>query len=79
MTLAHLSRHATVASALSEAASRPPPVIQPEPIQVDGNRVVCYPGDPGHPLVRRAMPGPTRLMFRNKRFEPIDGFDALFA
>ena len=56
MTLAHLSRHATVASALSEAASRPPPLIQPEPIQVDGNRVVCYPGDPGHPLARRAMP-----------------------
>ncbi len=78
MTLAHLSRHASVASALSEGVSRPPPVIQPEPTQVDGKRVVCYPGDPGHPLTHRAMPGPTRLVFRNKRFEPVDGFEALF-
>lgn len=79
MTLAHLTRHGSVASALGEAAGRPPPVIQPEPILLDGQRVVCYPGDPGHPIDRRAMPGPTRLMFRNRRFEPIDGFDALFA
>jgi hypothetical protein len=25
------------------------------------------------------MPGPTRLYYRNKRFEPLGGFDSLFA
>jgi hypothetical protein len=25
------------------------------------------------------MPGPTRLYYRNKRFEPLAGFDSLFA
>ncbi|MCW5649552.1 MAG: NUDIX hydrolase [Ramlibacter sp.] len=78
MSLAHLSRHASVASVLAAARSRLPPVIQPEPQEFEGTRVVCYPGDPGHPLRERALPGPTRLIFRNRRFEPMEGFDALF-
>ena len=78
MSLAHLSRHASVASALAEAASRPPPLIQPHPFEHDGTRHLCYPGDPNHALPVRAMPGPLRLRWRNKRFEPVDGFDALF-
>jgi len=48
-------------------------------VESEGDRIAGVRGDPGHPLARRAMPGPTRLMFRNKRFEPIDGYDALFA
>jgi 8-oxo-dGTP pyrophosphatase MutT (NUDIX family) len=79
MSLAQLSRHRDVASALREAASRPPPVIQPEPLKVDGQRVVAYPGDSAHPVAVRAMPGPTRLVFREDRFEPPEGYDALFA
>ena len=79
MTLAHLSRHREVASALREAASRKPPVIQPEPMNLDGKRVVAYPGDPGHPIATRAIPGPTRLVFQDERFEPVDGYEALFA
>ena len=27
----------------------------------------------------RTLPGPTRLHYRNKKFEPVDGFEALFA
>ena len=78
MSLAHLSRQATVASAMAEAASRKPPVIMPEAFNEDGTRVVCYPGDPQHSVAMRALPGPSRLIWRNKRFEPAQGFDALF-
>lgn len=78
MSLAHLSRHASVAQVLADAGSRPPPLIQPEPFQLDGNRVVAYPGDERHPVSQRAMPGPTRLIFRDGRFEPADGFEAFF-
>ena len=78
MSLAHLSRHSTVASVLSEAQSRLPPVVQPEPFDQDGVRVLCYPGDERHSVRARALPGPSRLHYRNKRFEPIDGFESLF-
>lgn len=77
MSLAHLARHASVASVLQAARLRPPPLIQPEPFDEDGLRVVCYPGDPRHPVRERALPGPTRLRFRNQRFEPVEGFDEL--
>ncbi len=79
MSLAHLSRFANVAAALSHARSRMPAVIEPEPFDQDGGRVICYPGDERHSIQQRAMPGPTRLRYVNKRFEPVDGFDALFA
>jgi 8-oxo-dGTP pyrophosphatase MutT (NUDIX family) len=79
MSLAQLSRHTTVASALNEATSRLPPVIMPEAFTQDGERVICYPGDAQHSVRLRAMPGPSRLFWRNKRFEPEGGFDALFA
>lgn len=79
MSLAHLSRHASVASVLSEARSRLPPVVQPEPFDQDGMRVLCYPGDARHSVSARALPGPSRLQYRNQRFEPVDGFESLFA
>ena len=79
MTLAHLTRYSDVPQALAAARSRKPPVIQPEPFEHEGNRVVCYPGDERHSIAERAMPGPTRLWFRGKKFEPMDGFESLFA
>ena len=78
MTLAHLSRYASVQAVMSEARSRLPAVIEPEPFEENGGRVICYPGDGRHRVPTRAMPGPTRLRYINKRFEPVDGFDALF-
>ena len=77
MSLAHLSHHDSVASVLAQARSRLPPVIQPEPFDLDGTRVICYPGDERHPVAQQAVPGPSRLYFRNQRFEPGDGFEAL--
>ncbi len=79
MTLAHLTRFGSTQAVLDEARSRPPAVIQPEPWDHEGARVVAYPGDERHPLSARAMPGPTRLVFREGRFEPFDGYEAFFA
>ena len=79
MTLAHLSRFADVASVLHSARQRLPALVAPEPFDEDGERVICYPGDPRHSLRAPAMPGPSRLRWRNQRFEPEQGFDGLFA
>ena len=78
MSLAQLSHHASVGSVLAQARSRLPPVIAPEPFDQDGGRVICYPGDVRHSVCEPVMPGPTRLYYRNKRFEPEGGFDRLF-
>ena len=78
MTLAHLSRYSYVGSVLTAARNRPPPVIRPEPFDHEGVRVICYPGDARHSVRERVMPGPTCLCYRNKRFEPVGGFDRLF-
>jgi 8-oxo-dGTP pyrophosphatase MutT (NUDIX family) len=77
MSLVHLSRHAHAHSVLAEAQSRLPPVVLPEPFDQDGIRTICYPGDPRHPVAQSAFPGPSRLMFKNKRFEPEFGLAAL--
>lgn len=77
MSLVQLNRHASVDSVLREARSRLPPLIQPEPFDEAGGRVICYPGDARHSVRVSAMPGPTRLYFRNRRFEPEGGLDSL--
>jgi 8-oxo-dGTP pyrophosphatase MutT (NUDIX family) len=77
MSLAHLARHAATATVLQESASRPPPCIRPEPRDVEGVRVLCYPGDAWHSQREQALPGPTRLTWRNGRFEPDAGVSIL--
>jgi 8-oxo-dGTP pyrophosphatase MutT (NUDIX family) len=77
MGLAHLARHASLASVMAAARDRLPPCIQPEPFEEEGARVLCYPGDPRHSVRERALPGPTRLAWRGKRFEPEGGLAAL--
>jgi 8-oxo-dGTP pyrophosphatase MutT (NUDIX family) len=77
LSLAHLARHRSVASVLAAAARRKPPCIRPEPRDVDGLRVLCYPGDPWHSEREQMLPGPTRLAWRNKRFEPDAGLAIL--
>jgi 8-oxo-dGTP pyrophosphatase MutT (NUDIX family) len=78
MSLAHLAHHRDVRSVLRAAMAQVPPLIAPEPFEQNGARVTCYPGDPRHSAPVRVMPGPTRLIFRNSRFEPEQGFDAFF-
>jgi 8-oxo-dGTP pyrophosphatase MutT (NUDIX family) len=79
MSLAHLARHNTVHGVMSAARATRPPVICPETYDDAGERVFCYPGDPLHSVLARALPGPTRLRYRNRRFEAMEGFEALFA
>jgi hypothetical protein len=76
MSLSHLSLFASVQQALEDAAKRRPPIIQPEPFDQDGHRVICYPGDPRHTEKAPALPGPSRLKFINQRFEPEGGLSA---
>lgn len=77
-SLAHLARHQRVAQVFDEARRKRPPVIEPEPFDVDGMRVIAYPGDERHPVRSRALPGPTRLSYRDGRFEPDGGFEGFF-
>lgn len=77
MSLTHLARHRSVASAFAAAAARRPPCIRPEPRDVEGLRVLCYPGDPWHSEREQVLPGPTRLTWRNRRFEPDAGLAIL--
>ena len=77
MTLSQFSHLGSVAEVLAAARSRPPALIAPESFDEDGCRVICYPGDPRHSVSQRVWPGPTRLIFRNQRFEADGGLAAL--
>lgn len=79
MSLSELARHRSVRSAWQHASGRRPPLIEPHPFDREGCRVICYPGDPEHPVREAAWPGPTRLSYRNRRFEPDGGLAALLA
>ncbi|PRD64813.1 NUDIX hydrolase [Malikia granosa] len=78
LSLVQLCRHADVASAWNEALATRPPRIQPEGCEIDGERLLCLPGDPQHSVRERALPGPTRLRWLQRRFEPVGGCAAWF-
>jgi 8-oxo-dGTP pyrophosphatase MutT (NUDIX family) len=77
MSLVHLSRYREVAGVLAEARSRNPPRIQPEVLHEGSVQMVCFPGDEAHSQRSPVMPGPTRLCWRNGRYEPDGGLQAL--
>lgn len=77
MSLVQLARLERVAQVLQTARSRPPALIEPAPFDEAGERVICYPGDPAHPVRQAVWAGPTRLRYRNHRFEPEGGLAAL--
>jgi hypothetical protein len=79
MSLAHLARHGSVASVLADLATRAPATVLPESHDHNGQRVICYPGDPRHSVSTRALRGPTRLVWRNRRFEPEAGLASLWS
>lgn len=78
MTLAELSHFNSPAEVLQKAQEKPFAVVQPEPIDMEGTRWLCYPGDPLHSQSKAVLMGPSRLGWRNKRFEPLDGFAGYF-
>lgn len=74
MSLIEVSRFSAVRDLIDFAGSRPLPHIQPEPIETDdGGRIVAYPGDEVHPISEPVIPGPSRLVWRDGRFEPPGG------
>lgn len=77
MSLYQLKAHSTVHDALEEARQRAPALVEPHPFDQDGQRVLCYPGDPQHPVATRAMRGPTRLLLVRGRFVPQTGMSEL--
>lgn len=75
--LVHLLNFANAAHAIQSAGDCPPRLIEPHPCEINGQRLICYPGDPLHSAPTAAWAGPTRLIYRANRFEPADGFDHL--
>lgn len=78
MSLAALARHPHVADVIAAARGRRPPVILPEPFSHEQLRAIAFPGNEQHPIVEPALPGPSFLVYRNERFEPLGGFETLF-
>ena len=77
MSLNHLARLGPDAGRTARCRRRQHACHVAMPRDVDGVRVLCYPGDPWHSESTRALPGPTRLAWRNKRFEPDAGLAIL--
>lgn len=73
MSLVQLARLPDLARALAAARARSPLLVEPHPFDEAGERVICYPGDPMHPVREAGWSGPTRLRWRNRRFEPEGG------
>ena len=78
MTLVGLLPHTSTSNLSTHLRKLTPRLIEPFPIQIDGERGMAYPGDHRHPIQERAMPGPSFLVYRNERFEPSEGFDSFF-
>jgi 8-oxo-dGTP pyrophosphatase MutT (NUDIX family) len=57
---------------------RVPHLVEPMSYLDGESRVIAYPGDPKHSVKTRAMPGPTSLIYRDNRFEPMNGFEEFF-
>ena len=79
LTLMQVARLPTAEQVMQAARLRPPMQVLPEPHDVNGQRVLCYPGDPRHSVKQAAWEGPTRMTFRNGRFEPEGGLAALLS
>jgi 8-oxo-dGTP pyrophosphatase MutT (NUDIX family) len=67
-TLEALADHGSAAAAVRAAAERVPPTIEPRFQQLDGQLVLCLPGDPEHPIEEPALPGPTRMVLEDGRW-----------
>jgi len=77
MSLSQLVRHTSAADVINTASARLPLLVEPEPFVHEGVRTVFYPGDPRHSVKHPVWTAPTRLTFRNNRFEPDGGLAAL--
>ena len=74
VSLLHLLPFGSVAAALADARTRPPPLVEPHTLQHGAERMMCYPGDPQYPVAGPVLAHPTRLLWRDGRFQPPEGF-----
>lgn len=77
--LIYLLNFSNAAQAIQDASKRPPRLIEPLPCEINGQRVICYPGDPLHAISTPAWQGSTRLVHRFNRFEPVAGLASLLS
>ncbi len=70
MSLQHLALYESISAALADARSRRPPVIQPLGFEQEGARCLALPGDATHPVTARAIPGPLRMRWDGKCYQP---------
>ena len=62
-SLAEIEGAVSVAALLEQARSRPAPHVEPIIREIDGTRMILYPGDPDHPVRERILRGPVRQPF----------------
>ncbi len=72
-SLEMLAAFDSIDAALADARSRPPPVIEPVFLDDDGTWSLLLPGDRGHPVRERRIPGATRFVLENGRFRSAPG------
>ncbi len=74
----HLARFASAEAALADAPGRRPPLIQPEPYDENGTRVLTYPGDPRRQRARARPACPSACAATTSASCP-NRFEAFFA
>jgi 8-oxo-dGTP pyrophosphatase MutT (NUDIX family) len=62
-TLAEFHDIESVEALLAWARQSEAPTVEPVIAEIDGVRHILFPGDPAHPVSRRALKGPTRAQF----------------
>ena len=72
MSLLEIASHRTADDVVAAGRGRAPLHIQPVSVHDNGQDLICFPGDPHHPVTRRLLPGPSRLTWVAGRFQ----FDA---
>jgi hypothetical protein len=77
ITLSQLTRYGSASAAVDAAARFTACPILPVNIGSGDLRYTCYPGDEHHPVREPAFLGVSRLIYRNDRYEPVDGLSSL--
>lgn len=72
MSLLELAAYRSAQDVVAAGHGRAPPQIRPVSLHEDGLDLICFPGDPHHPVGQRLLPGPSRLIWAEGRFQ----FDA---
>lgn len=71
-TLEGLARFDRAGDAIADAASRPPPLVDPAFRQIGSGWALVLPGDPEHPRSERVIDGPSRFVLVDGVFRSVD-------